>query len=180
MRCSTSGGCQESNGLPVARLTACALIAVATFLPWATFAGIFGVSWKPTRAIEISTAATTANSSQEFVAVGWASITTVHGIDLPNWLVLAASVFVVGYALMERVPGTNVPRWLPVLLGLYALLHLVTFASPVLLDKRSGLHNLSVGWWLAFLSTLAMLVTLFRWRRKPVPLIEVTAAEGEV
>ena len=133
------------RGLPVGTLTACGLVVTGAFLPWEPEKWAFG------------------------------TVTSLLGVDLPDWLVLAAALFIASLSMMACDPGTRVPPWLRPAFCLYGIAHLALSAR----ETGIGTGNVGIGYMLSSLAftTLAILVARdTRWRhRKPAQALDGAA-----
>ena len=87
----------------------------------------------------------------------WADTWRVLRLELPLWLVLAASVFIAALSLMDCAPLTQVPLWLRPAFCLYGLGHLVWIGCRM---RHGGAPG--VGYLLVLLSFLVIAIALVR------------------
>ena len=154
------------QGLPVFTLTAAGMVVVASFLPWATLTGPFtpqtinGTSVNPLGTNSLVQAFAQAMQGQvtTFTVSGWTGHVGAQGMTFPNWLIVAAAVFVAAFALMECVPHTKVPRALPLSASVYGLVHLGMLAIPAA-GLRGSLHP---GYFLALAAFGVLVVSILR------------------
>jgi hypothetical protein len=147
--------------LPVAVLTACGLVIVSGFLPWATvyprllFQGL------------------------RFSFTGWSSAGTLFNSGLPAWIIPAASLFVAGQALMNLLPNTRVPRWLPLHFAGLGLVLLLAYGVWVVVPDPTSAGRLEAGWYLALVAYVMMVVALVRDDRAEPEMPEPTASASQ-
>jgi len=154
------------GGLPVTTLTACAVVLTAAFLPWATVTGPLTVtSQSGARAdgplsdeLAQALTQTLVGVRTTITVTGWTGYVGAQGVQLPNWLVVVAALFVAGFALMSRAPNTRVPKALPAGCCVYGLAHLVMLASVPL----SGKGSLQLGFFASVAAYAALVIALIR------------------
>ncbi len=127
------------KGLPVGLLIAFGLVLVGCFLPWGTISfdwsdakvsiGGIPVEGQPLGNLAEAIPGLAGAAKGTLPVSPWAGYATLLGLQLPNWLVLAAAAFLAAFGVMECFPHTRVPVLARASFCLYGVVHLGALGS---------------------------------------------------
>ncbi len=112
------------RGIPaVLLIVACAILALASFLPWAQF--------KPQMPAGFDLASMDEFMRSAMTATGWNGNVSLLGITVPNWFVPILAFAIIGMTLMRGADIWDAPNGLSIAAAAYCLAHLTLLIAVV-------------------------------------------------
>lgn len=135
---------------------ACAVVVLASFMPWITFRANFDFGPDFQGQFE----SMRQFMEQQMTATGWTGNVTLVGITLPNWIVPIAAGAVAFLAWFRATGTWETPRGVGIALGLLCVIHLAVLVLVAVMNSESA--RLGFGALLAAMASGGMLgLTIF-------------------